>query len=156
MSVVYNLRYIPGLLFSVSREFLGDFFRVSTVSVWKCLIMCYFNCTNIETHQVKYSYGFTFCVCTSTLIKSDIRHLYNCKTFLFQINAVLLKFLFISESRSQKYEAAKLFSTLIIIRNVSWAAYQNDFCRIMWHWRLEEWCWKFSFDHKNKWHFNIY
>ncbi len=40
----------------------------------------------------------------------------------------------------QKYGAAQLFSTLIIIRNVSWAANQHindDFWRIMWHWRLE-------------------
>jgi len=34
--------------------------------------------------------------------------------------------------------------------------YCNDFWRIMWHRRLEEWCWKFSFDHRNKLHFNIY
>jgi len=27
-----------------------------------------------------------------------------------------------------------------------------DFWRIMWHW----WCWKSSFDHRNKWHFTIY
>jgi len=33
-----------------------------------------------------------------------------------------------------KYIAAQLFSTLIMIRNVS--SY-SDFWRIMWHWRLE-------------------
>ncbi len=30
------------------------------------------------------------------------------------------------------------------------------FLKIMWHWRLEEWCWKYSFDHRNKFHFNRY
>ncbi len=39
--------------------------------------------------------------------------------FTFQINAVLLNFVFI------EYKAAQLFSTLIIIRNVSWAANQH-------------------------------
>ncbi len=50
---------------------------------------------------------------------------------IFQINAVLLNFLFIKESCKityygfhKKYEAAKLFSKLIIIRNVSWTANQ--------------------------------
>ncbi len=48
----------------------------------------------------------------------------------FQIKAVLLKFLFIKECRKQlsqflqKYCAAQRFSTLIIIRNVSWAVNQ--------------------------------
>jgi len=32
-------------------------------------------------------------------------------------------------------EAAHLFSTLMIIRNVSWSS--NHIRRIMWHWRLE-------------------
>ncbi len=45
------------------------------------------------------------------------------KRYVFQINSVLLNFLFISES--QKYCAARLCSTLIIIRNVSWAANQH-------------------------------
>ncbi len=30
------------------------------------------------------------------------------------------------------------------------------FLKIMWHWRLEKLCWKFSFDHRNKLQFNIY
>ncbi len=30
------------------------------------------------------------------------------------------------------------------------------FLKIMWHWRLEEWCWKFSFDHRNQFQFKIY
>jgi len=34
--------------------------------------------------------------------------------------------------------------------------YQSDFWRVMWHWRLEWWCWKCSFNHWNKWHFTIY
>ncbi len=29
---------------------------------------------------------------------------------------------------------------------LSKSAYYNDFWRIMWHWRLEEWCWKFNFE----------
>ncbi len=33
----------------------------------------------------------------------------------------------------------KCFQHWLIIRNVSWAAYQNDFWRIMWLWRLEYW-----------------
>ncbi len=41
----------------------------------------------------------------------------------------------------QKYEAAQLFSTLIIIRNVS-------------DWSID--AEKFSFDHSNKLYFNIY
>ncbi len=52
--------------------------------------------------------------------------------FLFQINAVLMNFLFIWEYWKKMYhgfhknnEAAQLFSTLIIIRNVSWAANQH-------------------------------
>ncbi len=49
---------------------------------------------------------------------------------LFQIKAVLFKFLFFKECRKQlsqflqKYCAAQLFSILIIIRNVCWAVYQ--------------------------------
>ncbi len=30
------------------------------------------------------------------------------------------------------------------------------FLKIMWHWRLEKWCWKFSFDHRNELCFIIY
>jgi len=43
----------------------------------------------------------------------------------------------------QKYKAAQLFSTMII--NVSWAPNWNEFWRIMWPWRLQWWCLKFSF-----------
>jgi len=35
-------------------------------------------------------------------------------------------------------------------------AYYNDFWRIMWCWRLEEWCWKYTFDHRNKLLHKIY
>ncbi len=42
-----------------------------------------------------------------------------------------------------QYCAARLFSTLVIIRNVSWAVYYDDFWRSC-DWRLEEWCWKYS------------
>ncbi len=69
--------------------------------------------------------------------KVTIKDMYNCcKRFLFQINAVLLNFLLIYESWKikcitvyTKYCAARLFSTSIIIRNVSWAANYNDFWR---------------------------
>ncbi len=30
------------------------------------------------------------------------------------------------------------------------------FLKIMWHCRLEQWCWKYSFDQINKLHFNTY
>ncbi len=39
-------------------------------------------------------------------------------------------------------------ATWLFIINVSWAANQHiriDFWRIMWHWSLQKWCWKFSF-----------
>ncbi len=47
----------------------------------------------------------------------------------------------------QRYEAAQLFSTLIIIISVSCAANQNIrlICEDHVTLRLEEWCWKFSF-----------
>ncbi len=55
----------------------------------------------------------------------------------------------------QKYEAAQLFSTpLMIIRNVNWAA--NQHIRMI----SEESCdteyWKFNFDQRNELHFKIY
>ncbi len=63
------------------------------------------------------------------MIKSDSKDFYIVTKDLFQINAVLLKFILFKESVktklttvSTKYEAAQLFLTLIIIRNVSWAA----------------------------------
>ncbi len=55
------------------------------------------------------------------------------KYFVFQINAVLLNFLFICESWKIQCITVStkilMFSTLIIIRNVSWAAYYYDFWR---------------------------
>ncbi len=56
---------------------------------------------------------------------------------LFQINSVLLNFLFTARSWKIKYitvsriifEASELFSALIIIRNVSWA--ENQYIRII-------------------------
>ncbi len=44
----------------------------------------------------------------------------------------------------QKYQAAQLFSALIITRRVlsSKSIYQNDVWRIMWHWRLDKQCWE--------------
>ncbi len=40
-----------------------------------------------------------------------------------------------------------MFSLIFIhfILNFSWAPNQTDFWRITWNWRLEKWCWKFSF-----------
>ncbi len=54
--------------------------------------------------------------------------MHNATKGLFQINAVHLNFLFICESWKIKY-IAQLLSTLIIVRNVSWAAYYYDFWR---------------------------
>ncbi len=48
----------------------------------------------------------------------------------------------------QKHEAVQVFPTLIIIRNVSWAA--NQYIIMI---SEELWCWKFKFDHRNKLHF---
>ncbi len=61
----------------------------------------------------------------------------------------------ISENKiyTQKYEAAQLFSTLIIIGNVSWAA--NHHFRII----SEDWsndAENSDFHHRNKLYFNIY
>ncbi len=71
-------------------------------------------------------------------------------TFLFQINNVLLNFLFIKESLSncvsrfpQKYYAAQLFLALIIIRNAT-----TNHKRIIPEGDTEDWsngCGKFSF-----------
>ncbi len=59
---------------------------------------------------------------------------------IVQINGVLLTFIFSLLEKKisrlpQKYKAAHQFLTLIK-NNISWAAYYNDFWRIMWHWRL--------------------
>jgi len=50
-----------------------------------------------------------------------------------------------------KNNMKKLFHNCFNIDNntkcllISKSAYYNDFSKIMWHWRLELWCWKFSF-----------
>ncbi len=75
--------------------------------------------------------------------KSDSKDIYNVTN---DFNFRLMLFFWTSYNPEkklscfpQKYEAAQLFSSLII-RNVSWAENQhimNDFWRIIWHWRLE-------------------
>ncbi len=63
------------------------------------------------------------------------KDIYNVTKYLYFKYIVLLNFLFIKESQKKKsqfplkYEAAHLFSTLIIIRFFSWAANDNDFWR---------------------------
>ncbi len=42
----------------------------------------------------------------------------------------------------QKYLAAQLYSTLMMPIMISWAANQHITIRLMWHSRLEYWCWK--------------
>ncbi len=73
------------------------------------------------------------------------------KCFWIINKAILKKLLWFP----QKYEAAQLFSTpLMIIRNVNWAA--NQHIRMI----SEESCdteyWKFNFDQRNELHFKIY
>ncbi len=55
----------------------------------------------------------------TTLIKSDSKTCIMLQNILLQINALLLNFLFIKNPG--KKLSAKLFSTLIIIRNIYWA-----------------------------------
>ncbi len=75
---------------------------------------------------------FLFSKYTLNRSKVTVRHLKCYKIFIFQINAVLLKFYSSKNPEKlkvsrfpQKYCAAQLFSTLIIIRNVSWAVNQH-------------------------------
>ncbi len=50
-----------------------------------------------------------------------------------------------------------MFSKLIIIQNVSWAANRHiKIWRLVWHWRLEEWCWNSALWYRNQLHFKIY
>ncbi len=61
------------------------------------------------------------------LIKNDNKNIYNV-TKDFQINAVPLIFYSLKrilKKNPQKYEAAQLFSTLIMRSNISWAANQH-------------------------------
>ncbi len=54
-----------------------------------------------------------------------------CCSFELSIHQRIMKNKYTTVS-PQKYEAAQLFSTLIKIKSVSWAANQNDFWRVMW------------------------
>ncbi len=55
--------------------------------------------------------------------------IYNATKVFFLINAVLLNVLSIRDSWKKS----------------SKSAYWYDFWRIIWNWRLEKWCWKYSF-----------
>ncbi len=70
-----------------------------------------------------------------TLMFSNSQDIYYVR-FIFQINAALLRFIFIKKPWKinlsqfpQIYEAAQLFSTLIIIINVCWAV--NQYIRVI-------------------------
>ncbi len=97
----------------------------------------------IMWHSKVWVFSLVFYKCIK-LIKSDS------KDIMLQKISLSNKFCSLELSISQKilkmyhtfifkYESAQLFSALIIIRNVSWAANQNIkwFLKIMWHWRLE-------------------
>ncbi len=65
--------------------------------------------------------------CITSIRSNGEDMLYCYKILIFQLNAVLLNLVLIKKTHfPQKYEAAQLFSTLmVILRNVSWAENQN-------------------------------
>ncbi len=100
----------------INQNFIHDGF--SPVLPWMC---------NIP--HIKYNFIQQGCI---NLIKSDSKDIYNVKKRFYFNKCCSFELLFVKESWNKmyysfhkKYEAAQLFSTLIINRNVSWALNQH-------------------------------
>ncbi len=107
--------------------------------------------TSVHTHREVTEDSLLLMEKCALLQKSAGRLFLNdCKCFLFEVNAILFEHS-IHKKSQHKYEAAQLFSTLITIRSVSWAA--NQHIRMISEGSCDTEDWKI---HRNKLHFKIY